>query len=69
MFFYLCLSLFILGLQPQASVTSTGTVTVTGLYGIDCFREGEACWTCCTIDIDTENCVSILHIKEVMITL
>jgi hypothetical protein len=42
------------GLQPQAPATCSGTVTIIGLSGVDCYREGEACWTCCTVDFDTE---------------
>ncbi|XP_019856083.1 PREDICTED: uncharacterized protein LOC109584699 [Amphimedon queenslandica] len=42
-------------LEPQSSVQCTGSITVVGLNGVDCYKEGEPCSTCCTVDIDSEN--------------
>lgn len=42
-------------LHPHSPVSCTGTVTIKSLTGVDCFRNETPCWTCCTIDIDSEN--------------
>ena len=55
------------GLKPQVPVSCSGSVTIKSLSGVDCFREGEPCWTCCTVDIDSENFVSVQYLLNILL--